>query len=62
MTGPGQGSFQRRKRAVGIRALTPSTSFTPTQGADLYAFPPDADGTGQCIALIELGAATKVET
>ena len=47
--------FQRRKRAVGIRALTPSTSFTPTQLADLYAFPRDADGTGQCIALIELG-------
>jgi kumamolisin len=47
--------FQRRKRAVGIRALTPSTSFTPTQLAELYSFPPDADGTGQCIALIELG-------
>jgi kumamolisin len=47
--------FQRRKASPGIRALTPDTSYTPTQLANLYAFPPDADGTGQCIALIELG-------
>ena len=47
--------FQRRKQAVGIRALTPDTSFTPTQLADLYSFPPDADGTNQCIAIVELG-------
>ena len=46
--------FQRRAR-TGIRAMTPDTSFTPTQLADLYFFPPDADGSGQCIALIELG-------
>ncbi len=31
-----------------------SASFTPLQIAQLYAFPP-GDGTGQCIALIELG-------
>jgi kumamolisin len=46
--------FQRRNR-TGIRAMTPDTSFTPTQLANLYSFPPDADGSGQCMALIELG-------
>jgi kumamolisin len=46
--------FQKRNR-TGVRALTPDTSFTPTQLANLYSFPPDADGSGQCIALIELG-------
>jgi kumamolisin len=30
-------------------------SFTPTQLAQLYDFPADSDGSGQCIALIELG-------
>ena len=47
--------FQRRKQAVGIRALTPDNSFTPTELANLYDFPSDADGTGQCIAIVELG-------
>jgi kumamolisin len=46
--------FQKRNR-TGVRALTPDTSFIPTQLASLYSFPPDADGSGQCIALIELG-------
>jgi kumamolisin len=31
------------------------TSYTPTQVAAAYQFPQDADGTGQCIALLELG-------
>jgi len=31
------------------------TSYTPTQIAQLYDFPTDATGKGQCIALIELG-------
>ena len=30
-------------------------SFTPTQLARLYNFPPSVDGRGQCIAIIELG-------
>jgi len=30
-------------------------SFTPPQLADIYAFPPDTDGTGQTVAIIELG-------
>jgi kumamolisin len=32
-----------------------STSFLPTELATLYNFPADADGTGQCIGIIELG-------
>ena len=30
-------------------------SFTPVQVADLYGFPAGADGTGQTVALVELG-------
>lgn len=32
-----------------------ATSYTPPQLAQLYDFPTDQDGSGQCIALIELG-------
>jgi kumamolisin len=35
--------FQKRN-GTGVRALTPDTSFTPTQLANLYSFPPEADG------------------
>jgi kumamolisin len=31
------------------------TSFTPTQLSQLYDFPANLDGTGECIAIIELG-------
>jgi kumamolisin len=31
------------------------TSYTPPQVAQLYDFPADVDGKGQCVALIELG-------
>lgn len=37
------------------KAATPSGSFTPPQVASLYSFPTGVDGTGQTIALIELG-------
>ncbi len=30
-------------------------SYTPLQVAAAYTYPPDADGTGECLALIELG-------
>jgi kumamolisin len=33
----------------------PSTTFTPLQLGELYRFPADTDGTGQSIAIIELG-------
>ena len=47
---------------VGDRAADPravAASFTPVQLADLYDFPDGADGTGQCIAIIELGGGYK---
>jgi kumamolisin len=36
------------------RANTPSVSYTPRQLAQLYDFPSN-DGSGQCVAIIELG-------
>jgi kumamolisin len=42
-----------RRLAVGPRSG--GVSYTPTQVAAAYQFPKDADGTGQCIALLELG-------
>ncbi len=46
--------FQRRSSAVATGQAA-NASFTPPQLAKLYDFPADADGSGQCIALIELG-------
>jgi kumamolisin len=48
--------FRMRKshRGVAPRAAT-STTFTPPQVAALYNFPTDVDGSGQTIAIIELG-------
>ena len=40
--------------AVSPRAAA-STSFTPPQLAKLYDFPTGLDGSGQCIAIVELG-------
>ena len=42
----------------GSQIATPearTNSYTPLQMATLYDFPADTDGSGQCIALIELG-------
>jgi kumamolisin len=36
-------------------AAQPAASFTPVQVARLYDFPSGADGTGQCIGIVELG-------
>ncbi len=36
-------------------AAQPQTSFTPVQVASLYDFPAGVTGTGQCIAILELG-------
>jgi kumamolisin len=49
--------FQRYKQApsIGIQAHATSNSFTPPELAKLYSFPPGLDGSGQCIAIIELG-------
>jgi kumamolisin len=40
-------------------ARAPGASFTPPQLAALYGFPTGVDGTGQCIAIIELGGGFK---
>ena len=37
------------------RLAPPGSSFTPPQLATLYNFPTGVDGSGQCIAIIELG-------
>ena len=52
-----QPHFQRYKQAssIGIQAHAIGNSFTPLELAKLYNFPPGLDGSGQCIAIIELG-------
>jgi kumamolisin len=50
--------FQRQvlKRSFGIEHHAASNAaFLPTELARLYAFPPGANGRGQCIGIIELG-------
>jgi kumamolisin len=49
--------FQRYMPApsIGLRAHAAGSSFTPPELAKLYSFPTGLDGTGQCIAIIELG-------
>src|SRR5579872_4856590 len=46
--------FRRRQRA-GARANAVNLSYTPTQLATLYDYPTGVDGSGECIAIIELG-------
>ncbi len=43
------------------RTTQPAGTFTPVQVAQLYDFPAKADGTGQCIAIIELGGGFKAK-
>jgi kumamolisin len=45
--------FRLRKQGVDARAT--SGSFSPLQIAQLYDFPANTDGSGQCIGIIELG-------
>jgi kumamolisin len=47
--------FRRRHGRAGARAAVVSLSYTPPQVAALYDFPTGVDGSGECIALIELG-------
>ena len=47
--------FQRAHPDGSIASLAASASYTPLQLARLYNFPTGLDGTGQCIAIIELG-------
>jgi kumamolisin len=47
--------FRRRHERAGARAASPNASYTPPQVAALYNFPTGLDGSGECIALVELG-------
>jgi kumamolisin len=47
--------FRRRRERAGARAHAQSVSYTPIQVAALYDFPTNVTGSGECIALIELG-------
>ena len=47
--------FQRYRPDDGVATRAAASSFTPLQLAKLYNFPPGLDGSGQCIAIIELG-------
>lgn len=53
--------FRRRKQKIGVGPHATGQSYTPDQIARLYDFPPGQDGTGQCIALIELGGGYRVQ-
>ena len=48
--------FRIQRQRAGAQA---AGSFTPLQVAELYNFPPDLDGAGQCIGIIELGGGYK---
>jgi kumamolisin len=56
-----QAHFQVRPRPTSgaIQAHAVAQSFTPPQLAQLYNFPTGLDGSGQCIAIIELGGGFK---
>ncbi len=51
--------FRRRCAPTGVRPHAASTSFTPPQVASLYDFPTGVNGSGECIAIIELGGGFK---
>src|ERR1700684_2677251 len=50
-----QPHFRRRQGRAGARAQAAGVSYTPPQVAELYNYPTGVDGSGECIALIELG-------
>ncbi|MFI5090600.1 MAG: protease pro-enzyme activation domain-containing protein [Terriglobales bacterium] len=51
--------FRRRKDGSGVQPHASDVSYTPLQIASAYNFPAGADGSGECIALIELGGGYK---
>lgn len=50
--------FRQRAAQTENNGVVP-TVYTPLQLAQLYQFPPGLDGSGQCIALIELGGGSR---
>src|SRR5262249_25483670 len=47
--------FRRKRNLGGAWAHALSVSYSPAEVAQLYSFPTDATGAGQCIGIIELG-------
>ncbi len=47
--------FRRRRERTGAPADASSVSYSPVQVATLYDYPTSVNGSGECIALIELG-------
>ena len=47
--------FRRRRERTGAPAQVQESSYTPVEVAELYDFPTKPNGSGVCIALIELG-------
>src|SRR5205823_7456647 len=47
--------LRKKEAAAATSASVPNGAFTPTQLAALYNFPPNLNGAGQTIAIIELG-------
>jgi kumamolisin len=60
---PQASSHTRYYTPLGIipSAYANAISYTPPQVAQLYDFPTGVDGTGQCVALIELGGGYKTQ-
>jgi kumamolisin len=55
-----QPHFRRRKDATGsIRPHAAAASYSALQVAQAYDFPAGTDGTGQCVAILELGGGYK---
>jgi kumamolisin len=51
--------FRLRKKNPSVQARAADGSFSPMQVAQAYSFPSGATGSGQCIAIIELGGGYK---
>jgi kumamolisin len=56
-----RGPARRPAKAAAAAAAGDDHPFNPNQVADIYKFPPDADGTGQTIGIIELGGGFRPE-
>ena len=51
--------FRVRREQSARASAASSVSYTPRQVAELYQFPLDVDGTGQTVAILELGGGYK---
>ena len=54
-TRPGQPAAGQRRTSGSLQPRRRQVSYTPPQVAELYQFPAGTDGTGQTVAIIELG-------